>query len=78
MPQLEIFADDVKCAHGATVGQLDESAKFYMAARGLSPELARRLLVQGFIGDALVALDDDDDTREALMRVALDKLDAHL
>ena len=77
VPQLEIFADDVKCAHGATVGQLDEAARFYMAARGLSPEVARRLLVQGFIGDAFVAL-DDEDARERLMGIALDKLDRHL
>ena len=77
VPQLEIFADDVKCAHGATVGQLDEAARFYMAARGLSPEAARRLLVQAFIGDAFVAL-DDEVARERLMRVALDKLDRHL
>ena len=78
VPQLEIFADDVKCAHGATVGQLDETARFYMAARGLPPELSRRLLVQAFVGDALVGLADDDDARERLMRVALDKLDKHL
>jgi Fe-S cluster assembly protein SufD len=77
VPQLEIFADDVKCAHGATVGQLDEAARFYMAARGLSPEAARRLLVQGFIGDAFVAL-GDEEARERLMRAALDKLDRHL
>lgn len=77
VPQLEIFADDVKCAHGATVGQLDEAARYYMAARGLPPEVARRLLVQAFIGDAFVAL-EDEDTRERLMRVALDKLDRHL
>ena len=77
VPQLEIFADDVKCAHGATVGQLDQQAAFYMAARGLSPEAARRLLVQAFIGDAFVALDDEDE-RERLMRTALDKLDRHL
>jgi len=77
VPQLEIFADDVKCAHGATVGQLDEQARFYMAARGLTPEVARRLLVQAFIGDAFVALDDEAE-RERLMQVALDKLDRHL
>ena len=77
VPQLEIFADDVKCAHGATVGQLDSQAAFYMAARGLPPEAARRLLVQAFIGDAFVALDDEDE-RERLMRTALDKLDRHL
>jgi Fe-S cluster assembly protein SufD len=77
VPQLEIFADDVKCAHGASVGQMDENARFYMAARGLSPDLARRLLVQAFLGDALVAL-DDDDAREAMMQVALDKVDKAL
>lgn len=77
VPRLEIFADDVKCAHGATVGQLDAAAAFYMAARGLSPEAARRLLVQAFIGDAFVGLDDEAE-RERLMRVALDKLDRHL
>ena len=77
VPQLEIFADDVQCAHGATVGQLDESARFYMAARGLTPELSRRLLVQAFIGDAMVSLGDEDE-RERLLRIALDKLDRHL
>lgn len=77
VPQLEIFADDVKCAHGATVGQLDEAARYYMAARGIPPEVSRRLLVQAFIGDALVAL-DDDEAREALMQAALDKMDRHL
>lgn len=77
VPQLEIFADDVKCAHGATVGQLDESARFYMAARGLSPDLSRRLLVQAFIGDALVGL-DEEETHGRLMQIALDKLDKHL
>ena len=58
VPQLEIFADDVKCAHGTTVGQLDESARYYMAARGLSPELAKRLLVQASLGEPFVALGD--------------------
>ena len=70
VPQLEIFADDVKCAHGATVGQLDEQARFYMAARGIPPEAARRLLVQAFLGDAFVALGNDDE-RERLMLAAL-------
>lgn len=77
VPQLEIFADDVKCAHGASVGQLDETARYYMATRGLSPELSRRLLVQAFIGDAFVALDDEAE-RERLMGIALAKLDLHL
>ena len=77
VPQLEIFADDVKCAHGATVGQLDEMARYYMAARGIDPDTARRLLVQAFLGDALVAL-EDEEAREKLMQVALDKLERHL
>jgi len=74
VPQLEIFADDVQCAHGASVGQLDESARFYMAARGLPPETIRRLLVQAFIGDATREL-ADEATRETLLEKALDKLE---
>jgi len=57
-PELEIFADDVKCAHGAAIGQLDQAAAYYMAARGIAPDVARKLLVQAFIGDALVAIND--------------------
>lgn len=47
-PQLEIFADDVKCAHGATVGQLEEEELFYLISRGINPDLARNLLTYGF------------------------------
>jgi Fe-S cluster assembly protein SufD len=47
-PQLEIFADDLKCSHGATVGQLDDEAIFYLNSRGVSAEDARRFLVRGF------------------------------
>ena len=50
-PQLEIFADDVKCTHGATVGQLDEEMVFYLRARGLGVHDARALLIRGFAGD---------------------------
>ncbi|MEM6267509.1 MAG: SufD family Fe-S cluster assembly protein [Pseudomonadota bacterium] len=74
VPQLEIYADDVKCAHGATVGELDEAARFYMAARGLSPELAQRLLVQAFIGDALVELGEEAE-RTRLLDAALTALE---
>ncbi|MEL7319125.1 MAG: SufD family Fe-S cluster assembly protein [Pseudomonadota bacterium] len=77
VPQLEIFADDVKCAHGATVGELDEAARFYMSARGLSPELAQRLLVQAFIGDAFVELDDEAE-HGRLLDAALEKLQGRL
>lgn len=52
-PELEIFADDVKCAHGATVGELDRNALFYLESRGLPPAHARALLSRAFVGDAL-------------------------
>ena len=52
-PELEIFADDVKCTHGATVGQLDEDALFYLRARGLGLEQARNVLIHAFAGDLL-------------------------
>ena len=52
-PQLEIYADDVKCSHGATTGQLDESALFYMRQRGISEEEARLLLMSAFVNDVV-------------------------
>ena len=52
-PQLEIFADDVKCTHGAAIGQLDEDAMFYMQARGISWFDARNLLIHAFAGEVL-------------------------
>lgn len=52
-PQLEIFADDVKCSHGATVGQLDPNELFYMRARGIDEESARKLLLQAFAADVI-------------------------
>ena len=57
-PELEIFADDVKCAHGATVGELNKDAIFYMASRGIGPDEARALLTQAFIADALAGAPD--------------------
>lgn len=52
-PQLEIYADDVKCSHGATVGQLDENALFYMRARGISEKEARLLLMFAFVNEVI-------------------------
>ena len=52
-PELEIFADDVKCAHGATVGELDRNALFYLESRGVSPDEAKGLLTRAFVADAL-------------------------
>ena len=53
-PQLEIFADDVKCTHGATVGRLDDLGTFYLRSRGITPDLARRMLTYGFAEEVLV------------------------
>ena len=55
-PQLEIYTDDVKCSHGATVGQLDQEAIFYMSTRGVPPEQARVLLMQAFMCDVIDAV----------------------
>ena len=52
-PQLEIYADDVKCSHGATVGQLDEDMLFYLRSRGLDQQTARSFLIKGFVGTVL-------------------------
>jgi Fe-S cluster assembly protein SufD len=52
-PMLEIYADDVKCAHGSTVGQLNDQALFYMRQRGISEREARTLLMQAFIGEVI-------------------------
>jgi Fe-S cluster assembly protein SufD len=69
-PQLEIFADDVKCTHGATVGRIDETALFYMKSRGIPRDLARRLLTYAFAADVLETI-ELPELREALERLTL-------
>ena len=74
-PELEIFADDVKCAHGATVGELDKNQLYYAAARGLDPASARALLLEGFVGGLWDDIDGDDQgiadaARSALKAIA--------
>jgi Fe-S cluster assembly protein SufD len=63
-PELEIFADDVKCAHGATVGELSAQALFYLASRGVPPVEARALLTSAFVADAIDRI-GDETVREA-------------
>jgi Fe-S cluster assembly protein SufD len=58
-PELEIFADDVKCAHGATVGELDRNALFYLQSRGLDEGRAKALLTRAFVADALARIGDE-------------------
>jgi Fe-S cluster assembly protein SufD len=69
-PQLEIFADDVKCTHGATVGRLDETALFYMKSRGLKSRTARELLTYAFAADVLETI-ELAEVREGLEAVTL-------
>ncbi|HST53669.1 MAG TPA: Fe-S cluster assembly protein SufD [Pyrinomonadaceae bacterium] len=76
-PQLEIFNDDVKCAHGATVGQLEEEELFYLVSRGLHTDLARNLLTYGF-AEEVVAKIKFESIRAQLDRAILSRLSARL
>lgn len=59
-PELEIYADDVKCSHGTTTGQLDETPLFYLMSRGISKDDARRLLLEAFLGEVLEKIRHDE------------------
>ncbi len=74
-PELEIFADDVKCAHGATVGELNRDALFYLQSRGVDPAAAKALLTRAFIADALDRI-GDETVREAVTANAISWLEA--
>ncbi len=74
-PELEIFADDVTCGHGATTGALDESLLFYLRARGLSEKEAQALLIQAFVGEAIESI-VNDDLREVAIATAQRWLEA--
>ena len=74
-PELEIFADDVTCGHGATTGALDESLLFYLRARGLSEKEAQALLIQAFVGEAIEQI-ADDSLRELAISAAQRWLEA--
>lgn len=61
-PELEIYADDVKCSHGSTTGQLDEDALFYLQTRGISKGNARKILVSAFVGEVIEAVENENIT----------------
>jgi Fe-S cluster assembly protein SufD len=69
-PELEIFADDVQCGHGATSGALDENLKFYLMARGIPEKEAEALLIQSFVGEAVDTI-PLEGVRDALRAVTL-------
>ena len=70
-PQLEIFADDVKCSHGCTIGQLDQEALFYMRARGIAEKEAKALLMYAFANNVL------ESVRIPELKKRINKLIAH-
>lgn len=74
-PQLEIFADDVKCSHGATTGQIDEEALFYLRARGIGESSARALLNHAFAADVIDQI-PDEQVKEKLLEIISEKLNA--
>lgn len=66
-PEMEIFADDVKCAHGCAVGELDANGLFYMAQRGLPPAEAKKLMLQAFVAEAFTGAADEERLLEAAL-----------
>lgn len=74
-PELEIFADDVTCGHGATTGALDESLLFYLRARGLNEKQAQALLIQAFVGEAIESI-VNDTLRDRVVSAAVRWLEA--
>ena len=72
-PQLEIFADDVKCTHGATIGQLDETQMFYLKSRGIGDDHARSILLHAFAAD-IVERVEVEALRAHLERLLLERL----
>ena len=69
-PELEIYADDVKCSHGASVGDLDEAALFYLRARGIPAEEARHMLIDGFLRETVESVEDFAIRTHLLRRLA--------
>ena len=75
-PELEIYADDVKCSHGATAGEIDNDALFYLRARGIPERTARRLLVEAFLAEVLEEI-GAEPVRERFTALAAQRLNAH-
>lgn len=69
-PELEIYADDVKCSHGATAGRLDDEALFYLRSRGIPEKQARNLLIQAFVAEVFETISDEDVKEQAALIVS--------
>ena len=75
-PQLEIYADDVKCTHGATIGQLNAESIFYLRSRGMSQDTARQMLIHAFAGEIIERI-QCDPAREVIDKLVWDRLEAN-
>ena len=75
-PQLEIYADDVKCTHGATIGQLNEESIFYLRSRGIGPDTARRILIHAFAGEIIERI-RNEAIREELDQIVWERLESN-
>jgi Fe-S cluster assembly protein SufD len=75
-PQLEIYADDVKCTHGATIGQLNDESIFYLRARGIDTETAKRMLIHAFAGEIIERI-QHEAAREVVDKLVWDRLEAN-
>ena len=75
-PQLEIYADDVKCTHGATIGQLNAESIFYLRARGIGPDMARQMLIHAFAGEIIERI-KCEPAREVIDKLVWDRLEAN-
>ena len=68
-PQLEIYADDVKCSHGATVGRIDDEQMFYLRSRGIDQQAAQKMIIYAFAAELTEALDDGLLKQQVLARI---------
>ena len=75
-PQLEIYADDVKCTHGATIGQLNHESIFYLRSRGMSEDTAKRMLIHAFAGEIIERI-QCEPAREVIDKLVWDRLEAN-
>ena len=72
-PELEIYADDVKCSHGSTTGNIDQNSVFYLMSRGLSKEQANRMLVEGFLNEAIETI-TEPNIKSLISKSFIDKI----
>ena len=75
-PQLEIYADDVKCTHGATIGQLNDESIFYLRSRGIGSDTARQMLIHAFAGEIIERI-KCEPAREVIDKLVWDRLEAN-